>query len=1057
MKLKLTWLMTLLMAFVIQISYAQEKSVSGTITSATDGLPLSGVNVIVKGTTRGVQSDFDGNYTIRASANETLVFSFVGLKTVERNVGGNSTINVQMDEDAATLEEVVVVAYGVQKKEALTGSVAEIKTEEVAKISTSNVTQSLVGKVAGVQVTNNNGLPGEPPTIRIRGIGSLSASSDPLFVVDGVPFSGSYAINSINTQDIESMTVLKDAAATALYGSRGGNGVIIITTKRGKNNKSKVSLDSRAGFSSRAVSDYDFIKNEAQYYEAYYQMLKNTYSYNVGMEAGDAANLANSSLINGDQGLQYNSFVGSLSNDNLINTATGRLNPGAVLAFDEDWSDYLFGDGFFTQNAVSVSGGNDLSNHYLSIGYEKNEGYVVNSGFEKITARLRLDTKIGERFKIGGNLSYAYTKQDYLDGYTGGNTYSSPFFWVRAVAPIYPVRAYDFNGEPIINQLGQHIFDDGTGADGLSPIRPFGSLQHPYATAVNDFKREAADNIFATGYADFKIIDGLVFTYNIAGQLNSYFNWSNDTQLYGDAVNAGGRVTNSSSRTLSFTQSQFLKYNKSFGDHTFDVLLGHETLDRRRDFVSASRSKMLFDSPYVDHAALNQSNGGGGTTYSLEGFLSRLNYDFDNKYYLSASARRDGSSRFHADQRWGTFYGLGMAWRISQESFLQDVSWINELKIKGSFGQQGNDNIGYELPYLTPYEIVYTTDSTLDVAFNPVGYLGNPDIKWETSTNFNVGFNTSLFNSRLNFEAEYFERKITDMLFNRPLPPSSGFNTTPENIGDMQNTGFEVTISGEIVRTNDWTIGLHFNATTYENEVTKLPDNNAENNRIITGAFIREEGGGAYDYYLREFAGVNPGNGAALFWMDVDGDDPAAGRILTEDHGEADLYKIGKSALPDVYGGFGLNLGYKNFDLNVDFAYQMGGYGYDGVWMSGLSVAPGGGIHSDFANAWTPQNTSASLPRMDLDDPNNFYSTSTLGLIESDYLSVQNVSLGYTFNPEMTERIGLSKLRIYGLADNVFLWSKRKGYDPRQSGITGSSGNNYSLLRTMSFGFNIEF
>src|SRR5690606_16904238 len=406
----------------------------------------------------------------------------------------------------------------------------------------------------------------------------------------------------------------------------------------------------------------------------------------------------------------------------------------------------------------------------------------------KITARLQMDTKVGERFTLGGTLSYGYTKQDYLDGYTGGTTYSSPFFWVRAVAPIYPVRGYDFNGDPIFNQLGQHIFDDGTGADGQSPIRPFGSLQHPYATAVNDFKREAADNFFGTGFADFKIAEGLVFTYTVSAQLNSYFNWSNDTQLYGDAVNAGGRVTNSSSRALSFTQQQLLKYNKSFGKHTLDVLLGHETLDRRTDNVSASRSKMLFDSPYVDHAGLNQSNGGGGSTYVLEAFLSRVNYDYDDKYYVSASARRDGSSRFHPDNRWGNFYGLGLAWRVSQESFLQDVSWLNELKLKASIGQQGNDNIGYEIPYLTPYTIVYTTDSEADVAFNPAGYLGNRDIKWETTTNFNAGFNTSLFNNRLNIEAEYFERRITDMLFNRPLPPSSGFNVTPENIGDMQNT-----------------------------------------------------------------------------------------------------------------------------------------------------------------------------------------------------------------------------------------------------------------------------
>ena len=1053
MRSKFKWIFTLLLAFSMQLSFAQEKTVTGVVADKLG--PLPGANVIVKGSTTGVQTDFDGKYSIKAKKGDVILVSFTGYNPKSITVGDANSYKIVLDE-GMQLDEVVVVAYGVQKKEAITGSITEIKSDVVTKITAGNVTQGLVGKSAGVQVFNGSGLPGDAPTIRIRGIGSLSANLNPLYVVDGVPFNGD--VNSINAQDIESMSVLKDASAAALYGSRGANGVIIITTKKGSKFKnSSVTLDTRSGFASRATPDYKFIKDEGKYYEAYYQGLKNAYMFTGNnLDSNAAAALANANLITGDQGLKYNSF--NVANDQLINPATGQFNPAASLKYNESWDDYLFGDGFFTQTSMSVSGGNENTNHYFSAGYEKNDGYVVNSGFEKITSRLKIDSKVNETFTLGANIGYTSIRQDYLDGYTGGNTYSSPFYWVRAVAPIYPVRAYDAAGNPIINSLGVHIFDDGTGANGQSPVRPFGSLQHPYATAVNDIKKYTTDNLYASGYFDFKILDGLVFTYTATGELFNVNDSSMDTPLYGDAVNVGGRVSYTNQRTFAFTQQQLLKYAKKFGKHSLDVLAGHESLDRRLNGVSAERSKLLLpDSPYVNQAALNQSNGGYGSSYALESYLSRVAYDYDNKYYINASARRDGSSRFAPSERWGNFYGLGVAWRVSQESFLKNVSWIDELKLKASLGQQGNDDLGYELPYLTQYFVNYTTDSTLPISYISGDYLGNKKITWETTTNYNFGFNASFFNRRLNIESEYFVRDITDMLFDKPLPPSTGFQVTPTNIGDMQNKGIELTIDAEVVKTNDLSITLNLNATSYKNSISEMPDNPTDTDRVIAGNFIREEGGGAFDYYMREFAGVNPANGAALFWTNVDDLDPTAGRILTENFGEADLYRIGKSALPDVYGGFGLNVEYKGFDLGVNFAYQVGGYATDGVWLGGLAVSPGGGIHSDYYNTWTPTNTNASLPRLDVDDPLNYYGNSTLNLIKSDYLSIQDVSVGYNFNSSMVEKLGLSKLRIYGLADNVFLWSKRQGFDPRQSGVTGASSNNYSLLRTISFGINLQF
>jgi TonB-linked SusC/RagA family outer membrane protein len=1037
----------------MQFSFAQEKTVTGVVTE--NGLPIPGVTVAIQGTTVGTQTDFDGKYSIKAKQGQVLEFSYIGLKTQSITVGTSNAISVKMStDDAIDLGEVIVVAYGTQTKESLTGSVAEIKAEEVSKITTGNVTQGLVGKVAGVQVSAGTGMPGDGATIRIRGIGSLSVGTPPLYVVDGVPFYGQ--INSINTQDIASMTILKDASAAALYGSRGASGVIIITTKKGKNRKSVITLDSRAGYASRAVGEYDLITSQSKYYEAYFQSLKNTYMFNGGgMSATDAANLANANLITGGQGLQYNAY--NVANDQIIDPLTGKFK-GGDLKYNEDFSDLLFGDGFFTQTSVSVAGGDENTTHYFSLGYEKNDGYVVNSGFEKITSRLKVDSKISDRFKVGANISYAHTEQNYLDGYTGGTTYSSPFFWVRNIAPIYPVYSYDVNGNPNLNALGQHLYDDGTGADGMSPIRPFGALQHPYATAINDYKKRIRDNVFASGYLDAKIVDNLVFTYTLTGELSNLLDLSMDTQLYGDAVGAGGRVLNTSTRQLSFTHQQLLKYNKSFGNHNFDVLAGHESLARNYDYVQAERSKLLFDSPNVDHGSVYQSNSGGGEDYFLEGYLARIAYDYNNKYYINLSGRRDGSSRFAPDKRWGTFFGAGASWRVSQEAFLSNVSWLNELKIKGSFGQQGNDEIGYNLPWLTPYTIQPTNDTALPIAYGAGDYLGNKDIKWETSTNMNFGFDTSLFNNRLNVEVEYFVKNISDMLFNRPIPVSlTGFTVRPENIGDMNNKGFELTMDGDIYRTNDWTVSLNFNATTYKNTITRLPSNGKENNQIISGNFIREENGGAYDYYMREYAGVNPANGAALFWMNVDDDDLSLGRQLTENNSEADLYRIGKTALPDVFGGFGTNIKYKGIDVGIDFAYQYGGYATDGVWLNAMALSPGGGLHSDFSKTWSVDNPTGTLPRVDTDDPNNYYGSSTLSLIKSDYLSIQNISAGYTFDTKVVEKLGLNKLRFYALADNVHLWSKRQGFDPRQSGVTGASGNTYSILRTISFGVNLEF
>jgi len=1065
MRSKFKWIFTLLVAFTMQFSFAQEKTVTGVVSDELG--TLAGATVVVKGTTRGVTTGFDGDYSIAAKVGEVLEFSFTGKKKSSITVGASNVYDVVLQEGFVG-DEIIVTAYGAQKKESITGSVGEVKAKEIAKITSGNVLQGLTGKVAGVQVINNNGMPGDPPVIRFRGIGSLNGSAAPLYVVDGVPFNGDIA--SISSQDIESMTFLKDASAAALYGNRGANGVIIVTTKKGKEGKSKIVFDSKVGFASRAVKEYDLITDAGQYYEAYYQASKNTLMFNAPFmtDANASVTAANTLITGGSNPLEYNIYNG-VANDQIIDPSTGKLRfPNATKKYDEDWSDFLFGDGLFTQSNLSVSGANDKTKHFLSLGYEKNEGYVVNSDFEKITSRMNLETKVSDRFNVGGSASYTHLTQNYNDGYTGGSAYSNPFAWTRAVAPIYPVYAYDVNGNPAYDANGNQMYDDGTGLGGTAgfPVRPYGSLQHPYATAIYDVKTYQTDNLFTNAFMDVEIAKGLTFTYSATADLFTQSDRSLDTPLYGDAAgDIGGRVSFVNNRRMAFTQQQLLKYDKSFNKHSFNVLLGHETLDRRNDNVAAERTKLLLPgSPYVDQAGtiFPSGNYGGGSTYALEGFFGRVNYDYKEKYFLNASARRDASSRFAPENRWGTFYGLGAAWVVTKEDFMSGTSsWMNNLRLKASYGEQGNDNIGFELPYLYSYTVNVNTDSSLPISFTGSTTDANRDIEWEKNANFNAGFDASFFDSRLNVEAEYFQRKISDMLYLRPLPPSSGFVNIPENNGDMQNTGYELTLSGDVFRSKQqggFNLNLNFNATHYDNEITKLPENGLENNRQIAGVYVRQEGGSVYDYYMREFVGVNPVNGNSQYKTNIN---PVTGLVeegstyITENYGEANQREIGKSALVDFYGGFSINADFKGFDVSVNMAYQIGGYGYDSAYMNSLSAGRGENIHKDFADTWTPTNSSATLPRVDVDDSTLNYGTSSLGLIKSDYLSIQNVSFGYTFDNKIVSKLGVEGLRFYGLVDNVALWSKRQGYDPRLS-LTGGTDSKYSLLRNVSFGINVQ-
>ena len=1008
--------------------------VSGTVQDQ-DNLPIIDVEVLIKGTDTVVYTNEDGVFEIDAKIGDILIVNDKEIVVTSNTLG----IIKAIEKSNHNLQEVIVTAYGTQTKESLTGSVAEVKADVIADVTSANVIQGLVGKVAGVQINSNNGLPGQAPTVRFRGIGSINGSSAPLYVVDGVPFNGD--VSGINNQDIESISFLKDASAAALYGNRGANGVIIITTKKGKKGKTRYNLDLRTGVSSRGISEYDIVSDPKAYYTTYHSLIKNTYSHLYNYNDATAGYWASEYLI--PYFLNYN--ITNVPGNKIVD-ADGNFNPDAKILYHEKWDDYLFKDGFYTNTYFSASGATDETNYFFSTGYEKNSTFMTNATYEKITSRLKVDTKLGSRIKVGGNLAYSHMLQNAPDGYTGTFYYSNPFLWSRNIGAIYPVHAYDKDGNPIYNQHGDRVFDDGTGKY-TGVVRPYGAPQNPYGTAIHDVKKNRYNQVFASGYATVNIIEGLDFTYNVTGEFLNFSGKSADTTLFGDAVNASGYLSNSMQNTTSFIQQQLVTYKKRFGKHNFDVLLGHENLDRQVDYINVYGSNTLIEgSSYLALYSTLISGTNTGTPYATEGYFARLNYDFANKYYINGNIRRDGSSRFHKDNRWGTFYGIGAAWRISQENFLKDSKIINELKIKGSYGEQGNDNLGYNFPYTDLYYVYQSTENN----GNPINqtFKGNKNITWETNANINTGIEIGLLDNRITIDAEYFNRKSKDMLYMRPLNLSEGFASYPENIGDMKNYGYEITLNADVIRNDKFKLGLNFNFTSLKNKITHLPKNN-----IISGNYILREGESMYSWYLREFAGVNSETGAAQFYIV----DPTTGeKTITENYNSATLQFIGKNAVPKMYGGFGLNAEYKGIDFNVSFAYQTGGWGYDYEYMYFFDGGIAESFHKDYSKTWTTNNKNASMPVVLDQNSKQYYSTSTLGLIKSDYISLQNISLGYTIKSSAIKNIGIDSFRIYALADNVYVWSKRKGYDPRMS-YTGTSGTQFSPIRTISGGVQFSF
>ena len=1053
MKKRSLLLFTLL--FIFGLAGAQ-KVVNGTVKDPT-GTPLIGADVLVKDTNVGTITDLDGSFSLQVPpGSTTLVVSYVGFGTEEVNIDGISSVDVVLIE-GTIVEEIVVVAFGTQKKSEITGSVAVVKSEEIEKVQSSNVIKGLDGKISGVQIIQDDGQPGSSPVVRIRGIGSISGSSAPLYVVDGVAYNGD--ISAIDPMDIQSISVLKDASANALYGHRGANGVIIVNTKKGKKGGINVTADLSLGLVQRATSDYDFLTEPADYYAAAFLASRNNLVVNEGFTAEDASAAAAKNLISDVDGLGYQIGYNNydVTDDMVIDPATGKVRSGANLLYHDNWADYLFDDALKTKAYLSVSSGTDKSSYFLSFGNEQNQGYAIKSGFDRTSLRFSTEQYVRNYLEIGGAVNYAHTNQDAPIQDYGSGTYANLFNWARIVAPIYPVFSYDADGN-VVEVNGEKAYDFGDGK--YSPwVRTLGGTQNPYGVTLENIQNNVYENVVGKIYGTFRFMDGFYFTYNGSAEARLGTLTEFNTPIGGDAANAGGRGYATSTKGFTINHQQLLGYEKDYGIHSVSALVGHESADYNFRYLRAHKTNFLLsDQAFLDGAVIIQDVDNFERDYKVEGYFSRLSYEFDQKYAVNLSFRRDASSVFAEENRWGNFWGAGVSWNLAKENFMEGIDWMDHLRFKASYGQLGNDIVIYPssairnyYPFRDQYEVVKNGD---DVGIKLV-YLGNKDLTWEKSANMNLGFESRFLNNRIGLDADFFMRKVTDLLYNKPLPMSSGAPSIPENIGDMQNIGFELSLSATVVKTRDLVWDVVLNGTHYTNEITALPQD-----FIDDGIYRLVEGRSRYDYFMKEFAGVDPETGDALFYVggiDENGELNGEERETTPDYASADEYYLEKSAIPDFYGGIGTNLEYKDFDFGINLTFQYGGYGYDGVYYNLFDGTQHGQnfVREVLENTWTPENTDAALPRVDAADGTSYYGSS-LYLIDASYLSLRNISLGYTLKHAALKKAGVSSIRFYGVADNVYLWSQRQGFDPRLS-LTGLSSNEYSIMRTLTAGLKINF
>ena len=865
------------------------------------------------------------------------------------------------------------------------------------------------------------------------------------------------------------MSVLKDAASAALYGARGANGVILITTKQGKAGEAVVTVDARWGANSREIPNYKTINDPWTYTMQLYRARRNYRELTSGYTPLDAHNWAVEGLNAGPGSniLGYQVFT-IPQGQSLIGT-NGLFNPNATLGYNDgnnyiipdDWVDNTFHDGFRQEYNVNISGGNDRLKFMISAGYLSDEGIIKESSFDRLTTRVSAEYQAKKWLKVGANVSYTYEDQNYPQSQTTSGQSSNASYIASFIAPVYPFYLRDAQGEIMHDAAtGNKLYDYGMKGLGLDYSRAFLAGGNPTGSLIYDKSQYKFDTFNGKWFAQINPIEGLNITGSIGYYNQNYrLNYLANSK-YGQMANYGGQIEQDAYRIRSINYQLLANYRKTFADvHNFDFLVGYESYDWESSTIGGTGNTIYDDNDYTLSNVIDEvENWGSVAQYATRGIFGRINYDFDGKYYASVSYRRDASSRFHPDHRWGNFYSLSAAWDISKESFMQDFNNVDMLKFKVSFGQQGNDNIGNYYAYLDQYNKIGGNGVW---SVGTLYYKGNPDLTWETSNSFNTGFDFSFFQGKLDGTIEYFQRQTSDMLYYKPTAPSLGYSSIPMNIGSMRNYGVELELNYTPINTKNLTWAINFNITNVNNKVIKLAPE--LNGTWISGSRIYEEGKSMYQLYLVKHAGVDHETGLPLYWAKnsegvefptTDWNLAYSGNSATGD--QANRQSTG-NILPPFYGGIGTTINFYGVDFGIQCGYQLGGkiwdYGYQLLMHGGKDA--GTALHADALNSWTPENPTSNVPRLDSAWQYNS-SNSTRWLVSAKYFSINNISIGYTLPTKFTTRYGINQLRIYGAADNVALWSARKGLDPRQSYVQSYAGS-YSALRAISGGVKVVF
>jgi TonB-linked SusC/RagA family outer membrane protein len=1049
-------LVMLFVLFTGSLTSFAQTSIKGVVTDHTSKSPVSGATVQVKGSQTATITGDDGSYEITLPPQATtLVIQVTGYRTREVSVSGRSEINVELEADWRSLNEVMVVAYGTAKKGTYTGAASVIRQSEIKDVPSTSFQNALVGRVSGVQVTAASGQAGATPSIRIRGVGSINASNEPLYVIDGVPIiSGDQGnlnnsnigsnniMNTLNPADIETITILKDAAASSLYGSRAANGVVVITTKRGKKGKPVVNLSSSIGITPGWATDNYEVGGPQEQINMLYRIL-----YDNKTSAGQTAAQANTYALSqlnskfNKHGYKFSTAGTGLSENVIISGMTDGLVNREGTYFD--WDDAYFGTGTYQTNDLSVSGGDQNTTYYTSLNYTKDQNRIRINKFDRISGRANISQKVGKHLEFTTNIGIARNKQvGFNDSRNSGANY---FYQVRNLLwPFYWPTDYK-TGQPFTARYGS-----------LAQNNLYYNDQWENSSITKRFSIN--ETVLLTLLPELNIKS--VFSYDNS-EIKDHLYYS---AIHYNGVSTNGSLTETGTTVSKLVSSNTINYAKNIGQHNFALLGGFEVEENRTNFQSSAGTNL----PSSTLTTLSPAGAFTASGYeygnSIVSLLSRLEYNYSQKYFLSGSFRRDGSSKLAPETRWGNFWSVAGSWKISNEEFMEDLTYISNLRLRASYGINGtlpSQNYGWRS--LTNYSLRYNG--------NAGGYLSNnanPDLTWETNYTTNIGLEFGLFKQRLTGTIEYFNRDSRNLLQDVPTSTTTGFSSTLANVGEINNKGIEVEIGGDIINNKALRWSASVNASFIQSKVTKLYGGRDIIWYDPTGGdaraqFIYREGSSTLSYYGYEWGGVDPKNGSNVWYVN-DPTDAKAGDFLYNERGATYSfnkanYKITGDAMPKVYGGFNTDVAYKGITLGLNFIYKIGGKLYDAAFKD---VADDGyyweriRVESLYANMWTPENTSGNMPLLrgtDLTDPMQY---STRQMSGASFLRLKNINLSYDLPGSLTGKVGLASARVFFNGSNLLTFSKYKNADPEVNQY-GTRGWETPVGKTYTFGLNINF